>query len=95
MLRAVCHCFRPLARLSLQIVLLETTMMQTDPQAILDAAMQLREADRLTLVSRLMESLPPDCITISLDDPELAAELDRRFAESDEGIDWSRLKAEG
>ncbi len=49
--------------------------MQTDPQAILDAAMQLPEADRLTLVSRLMESLPPEGITVSLDDPQLAAEL--------------------
>ena len=68
--------------------------MQTDPRAILDAAMQLPEADRLTLVSRLMESLPPEGITVSLDDPELAAELDRRFAQSDEGVDWSQLKAE-
>jgi len=67
--------------------------MQTDPQDILDAAMQLPEAERLTLVSRLMESLPPEGITISLDDPELAAELDRRFAQNDEGIDWSQLKA--
>ncbi len=68
--------------------------MQTDPRAILDAAMQLPEAERLTLVSRLMESLPPQGITVSLDDPELAAELDRRFAEGDEGVDWSQLKAE-
>ena len=69
--------------------------MQTDPQAILDAAMQLPEADRLTLVSRLMESLPPEGITAALDDPGLAAELDRRFAQGDEGVDWSKLKAEG
>ena len=47
-----------------------------------DAAMQLPEADRLTLASRLMESLPPEGITVSLDDPELAAELDRRFADN-------------
>ncbi len=57
--------------------------------------MQLPEAERLTLVSRLMESLPPEGTTISLDDPELLAELDRRFAETDEGIPWSQLKAEG
>jgi len=69
--------------------------MQTDPQAILDAAMQLPEADRLALVSRLMESLPPEGVTISLDDPELAAELDRRFAEGDEGVPWSKLNADG
>ncbi|MBN2295766.1 MAG: hypothetical protein JXM70_25260 [Pirellulales bacterium] len=69
--------------------------MQIDPQSIFNAAMQLPEADRLTLVSRLMESLPPEGITVSLDDPELMAELDRRFAQSDEGIEWSQLKAEG
>lgn len=69
--------------------------MQTDLQAVLDAAMQLPEADRLALVSRLMQSLPPEDIGVSLHDPELAAELDRRFAQSDEGVPWSQLKAEG
>ncbi len=69
--------------------------MQTDLQVILDEAMQLPEADRLTLVSRLMQSLPPRGNGLALDDPELAAELDRRFAQSDEGTAWSRLKAEG
>ena len=69
--------------------------MQTDLQAVLDAAMQLPAADRLALVSRLMQSLPPEDISVSLDDPELAAELDRRFAQSDEGVPWSQLKAEG
>lgn len=69
--------------------------MPADLQAVLDAAMQLPEADRLTLVSRLMESLPPEGLTLSLEDPELAAELDRRFAERDEGIAWPELKEEG
>ncbi|NQU23292.1 MAG: hypothetical protein HQ567_18590 [Candidatus Nealsonbacteria bacterium] len=69
--------------------------MQTDLQVVLDEAMQLPEADRLTLVSRLMQSLPPSDTGVSLDDPELAAELDRRFAQSDEGVAWSQLKAEG
>jgi len=41
-----------------------------------------------------MESLPSCDSGLSLDDPELAAELDRRFAESDEGVAWSQLKAE-
>ncbi len=69
--------------------------MQVDLQVVLDEALQLPEADRLTLVSRLMQSLPPSDVGVSLDDPELAAELDRRFAESDEGVAWSQLKAEG
>ncbi len=68
--------------------------MQPDLQAVLDEAMQLAEADRLALVSRLMQSLPPGDMGLSLDDPELAAELDRRFAESGEGVAWSKLKAE-
>ena len=69
--------------------------MQADLEVVLDKAMQLPEADRLTLVSRLMQSLPPSDIGVWLDDPELAAELDRRFAEGDEGVAWSQLKAEG
>ena len=68
--------------------------MQIDLQVVLDGAMRLPEAERLALVSRLMESLPPGDIGLSLDDPELAAELDRRFAQDDEGVAWSRLKAE-
>lgn len=69
--------------------------MGVDLQAVLAEALQLPEADRLTLVSRLMQSLPPSDIGVSVDDPELAAELDRRFAEGDEGVAWSKLKAEG
>ncbi len=69
--------------------------MPPDLQAILDAAMQLPEADRLALVARLMQSLPPEDDSLSLDDPDLAAELDRRFGQSDEGVPWSQLRAEG
>ncbi len=69
--------------------------MPVDLQVVLDEAMQLPEADRLTLVARLMQNLPPCDMGVSLDDPELAAELDRRFAQSDEGVTWSQLKAEG
>ncbi len=68
--------------------------MQTDLQVVFDGAMQLPEADRLALVSRLMQSLPPGDMGLSLDDPELVAELDRRFAQNDEGVAWSQLKAE-
>ncbi len=64
--------------------------MQTDPQSVFDAVMQLPEAERLALVSRLMETLPPDDITLSLEDPDLIAELDRRFANQDEGVSRSQ-----
>jgi putative addiction module component (TIGR02574 family) len=69
--------------------------METDPQAILDAALQLSDDERLAIVSRLLETLPPEDVTISLDDAQLAEELDRRFADGEEAVPWSDLKAEG
>lgn len=69
--------------------------MQSDPQAILDAALRLPENERLVIVSRLLETLPPEDVTISLDDTRLAEELDRRFADSEGAVPWSDLKAEG
>lgn len=69
--------------------------MSSDPQAILDAAMQLPEDARLRLVSRLLESLPPEEETLSVDDTDLVDELDRRFADGEGAIPWSDLKAEG
>ena len=68
--------------------------MQSDPQAILDAALRLSETERLAIVSRLLETLPPEDITISLDDPQLVEELDRRFADDEGIVPWSDLKAE-
>lgn len=68
--------------------------MQADSQSILNAALQLPENDRLAIVSRLLESLPPEDLTISLDDAQLIEELDRRFADSDGAVAWSDLKAE-
>ena len=69
--------------------------MPTDPQTIFDAAMQLREDDRMRLVSRLLESLPPEDSAPSIEDPELTEELDRRFADGEGAISWPDLKAEG
>ena len=69
--------------------------MQSDPETILSAALNLPESQRLALVSRLLDSLPPDDLTVSLDDPRLAEELDRRFADSSGAVPWPELKAEG
>ena len=69
--------------------------MATDPQAILDAAMQLRDDDRMQLVSRLLESLPPEDSSLSIEAPDLTEELDRRFADDEGAISWTDLKAEG
>ena len=69
--------------------------MQTDPQSLFDAAMQLPEPERLSLITRLMETVLHEEGVTSLEDPNLLAELDRRFADGDEGIPWSQLQSEG
>ncbi len=69
--------------------------MPTDPQVILDAAMQLDDDDRMRLVSRLLVSLPPEDSALSIEDPDLMKELDRRFADDEGGISWPDLRAEG
>jgi putative addiction module component (TIGR02574 family) len=53
--------------------------MSNQTQTVLDAAMALPEAERLWLVERLMETLPPDVDEMT--DDELYAELERRRAE--------------
>ena len=69
--------------------------MPTDPQTILDAAMQLGDDDRMRLVSRLLESLPPEDSALSIEDPDLVEELDHRFDDDEGAISWPDLKAEG
>ena len=69
--------------------------MQFDSDAIYDAALKLSEADRLALISRLMETMPVENLALSLDDPEFARELERRFADQNGSIPWSDLRSEG
>jgi putative addiction module component (TIGR02574 family) len=69
--------------------------MPKDAHALYQAAMQLPEDERLLLASRIMETLPSDDVTSSLDDAELIAELDRRFSDPDGAVGWSELEAEG
>jgi len=69
--------------------------MSSDPQTVLEAALRLSQEDRWALVSRLLESLPAETPTLSVDDPDLVAELDRRFADPDGAVPWSELQAEG
>jgi putative addiction module component (TIGR02574 family) len=68
--------------------------MSTDPQAIFEAALHLSQEDRLVLVSQLLDSLPADTPMLSADDPDLIAELDRRFANQEGAVSWSELQAE-
>jgi putative addiction module component (TIGR02574 family) len=60
----------------------------------MEAALALPEAERLFLVERLLESLPPDSDEAT--DEELTAELDRRYADyqrdPSSGIPWGQIK---
>jgi hypothetical protein len=69
--------------------------MEQSEDSIFEAAMMLPEKERILLASRLLESLPSGDVTISIDDPALIEELDRRFADRGAGIPWSELRAEG
>jgi putative addiction module component (TIGR02574 family) len=68
--------------------------MQLTPDVILDAALHLTDSERLNLVSRLLETVPADDSALSLDDPTLADELERRFADREGSVAWPDLRAE-
>ena len=68
--------------------------MQLDPEVIFDAASRLSDVDRLTLAARLLNSVSNDSGGLSLDDPELIAELSARSADKDSGISWERLRGD-
>ncbi len=63
----------------------------TQPQEILKAALGLPEDDRFQLVTQLLESFPHDSFGVSLDDPDLLEELDRRFADAEGAVPLSKL----
>ena len=69
--------------------------MQLTPEAIFEAVSQLSEGDRRTVISRLLETVPADNVAMSLDDPAIAEELDRRFADPEGSVPWPELRAEG
>lgn len=66
--------------------------MQLTPDLILEAALRLPEGDRLDLAYRLLDTLPPEPDLLTLDDPNLIAELDRRAADDSGSMPWSELK---
>jgi putative addiction module component (TIGR02574 family) len=68
--------------------------MQLSTDTIFQAAAQLSEGERMELVTRLMDTFPPEPELLSLDDPNLLEELDRRAADDSGAIPWSELKNE-
>jgi putative addiction module component (TIGR02574 family) len=69
--------------------------MPENTSVIFESAMQLSEEERLSLVSRLLDTLPEHAVTVSLDDSDFLDELDRRFAQPEGAIPWAELRAEG
>ena len=67
--------------------------MSVDPETVFHAALQLTEGERLDLAYRILDTVPEDAPGLSLDDPNLRQELDRRFADSEGSIPWSELRA--
>jgi hypothetical protein len=55
--------------------------MELTADTIYEAAVRLPEGQRLDLVSRIMDSLPGPPGLLSIDDPNLIQELDRRSAD--------------
>lgn len=68
--------------------------MQLTADSLFEAASKLPEGARLELVSRLMDTLPGPPNLLSLDDPNLIEELDRRAADDSGTVPWSELKNE-
>lgn len=61
---------------------------------LFNAAMILPEGDRVALIERLLETMPDREIGLAMDDPNLEAELDRRFADHEGEVSWADLRAE-
>lgn len=66
--------------------------MPTARDDVLQAALHLSESDRLLVVKKLLESLPPDTLGLDLDDEEFAAELDRRSGDWEGAVTWEELR---
>ncbi|MBI1914151.1 MAG: addiction module protein [Planctomycetes bacterium] len=68
--------------------------MEPQYQSLFDAVLALPEAERILLVQRLLDSLPPT--TEIMQEDELETELDRRYEEIEQGqaglVPWSELK---
>jgi len=68
--------------------------MSTTRIELLHSAMELTESERLILATELMDTVSDDLSLWSLDDPDFAAELDRRANDGTPGIPWETVRAQ-
>jgi|GEM_PF-3583772 len=66
--------------------------MSSAADSVLAAALQLSEEERMSIVARLLETLPEDQDGPDLDDPEFIREMDRRAADLEGSLDWSQVR---
>lgn len=69
-------------------------MVDLTPQAIQTAALQLPDDQRLQLAMDLLDSLPDDDTTLSLDDPNLIEKLEQRGVDEEGAMSWEQLRGE-
>jgi hypothetical protein len=62
-------------------------------QEILDSVLQLPEAERLFIASRILETLPDEVAVEALNEDEFAAELERRSGDWQGTVPWPELRA--
>lgn len=63
-----------------------------DIEQLYQAVLMLSNADRIALVTRLLEELPAEDVSSLFDDPDFVAELERRANEDIECIPWSVIQ---
>ena len=68
--------------------------MSTTADEIVTAAIQLTESERLTIVSRLLETMGDDEHLPGVDDADFIEEMRRRRNDSSEAMPWSQLRDE-
>ena len=68
--------------------------MSSTTEQLFEAAMLLPEDARVTLIERLLETMPGREIGLPIDSADFVAELDRRLADSDDRVAWTDLQAE-
>ncbi len=68
--------------------------METSLEKIFELALKLPENERFELSARLLDTLPQENSTISLDNDSLVEELERRFADDEGSVSWEELRHE-